>query len=215
MSERVRPPTDDFATEVYDPERQSALLGTPAGTVRRPASATLPAPAGAPPPTAMGTGTTGRTDPGTDSLTDLQVPMPAPPAHDESFEGEATAVTPRPGRAQIELATPTEIDPQPAAPAAPVARGASRSEPIRVISMKDPSEPQKPRAEGRVPLHVQLRSMAEVAGRDAPIELGRLAPPRDPKQARARRRRANLLWACVAVALACAITLACWLVAGR
>jgi hypothetical protein len=208
MTARARTPTDDF-TEIYDPDRQRALLDAPpaAGALRRPASATLPAPAGAPPPTALTAPPS--PDPAMDSLTDLRAPMPMPY---ESFEGEATAVTPLPGRAQIELATPTDIDPQ---PAAPFARRAERSEPIRVISMKAQSEPQKPRAEDRVPLHVQLRSMAEIAGRDAPIELGRLAPPRDPGQAPARHRRANALWACVAVVLACAIVLACWLVGGR
>jgi hypothetical protein len=143
--------------------------------------------------------------------------MPAP---FESFELDATEVTPMPGRAQVEQATPPHIDPAPPAPGAPVAamRGAHRSEPIRVISMKQRTEAEGPRSdEPRVPLHVQLRSIAEVAGlHDTPPGgLGNLAPPRDPHEARARRRRDNAIWVCVAIVLACAVMLAFWLVAGR
>jgi len=140
------------------------------------------------------------------------------PAAVESFELDATEVTPMPGHAQVEQATPTHVDPARPEPGVPVAHGALRSEPIRVISMKDHAEAPKPRNdEQRVPLHVQLRSIAEVAGiHDTPAGgLGHLAPPRDPRQARARRRRDNALWGCVAIALACAIMLAVWLVAGR
>jgi hypothetical protein len=94
-----------------------------------------------------------------------------------------------------------------------------RCEPIRVISMKDradASAPRNPPDQPRVPLHVQLRSLAEVAGlQDPPAGLGHLAPPRDPRQARKRRQRANVAWGCVALVLACGISLAIWLVAGR
>lgn len=107
----------------------------------------------------------------------------------------------------IEQATPTELMARP-----------ERSEPIRVFSMKERAASQ-PRGDAtpqpRVPLHVQLRSMAEVAGVHDRPDLGHLAPPRDPRQARARRRRDNLLWGCVALALACGISLAIWLIAGR
>lgn len=203
MSERVRRPTDDAATDVYDPERQHVLLHKP-------------------PP----------------------APGPLTPLF-ESFEQDVTEVTPipMPGRAPIEYATPTHIDPAPgdaASLADPLAdplpdpppdprspvelpapaerkRGLERSEPLRVISMKDHMESARPQNDGvRVPLHVQLRSMAEVAGRnDTPVELGRLAPPRDPRAARARHVRANVIWGCVAVVLACTISLVIWLVAGR
>jgi len=106
---------------------------------------------------------------------------------------------------EIEQGTPTELVAPP-----------ERSEPIRVISMKDRADASAPRnAPPRAPLHVQLRAMADVAGlRDTPA-FGNLAPPRDPRQARNRRRRANLAWAGVAVALACGISLAIWLIAGR
>jgi hypothetical protein len=137
----------------------------------------------------------------------------------EIFEQD-TEVGPRSRFAPVEQATPTHVDGPPAVPAAavPLARGAERSEPIRVISMKDQAEPARRRSEEmHAPLHVQLRSIAEVSRRrhDTPVGLGNLAPPRDPREARARRLRANVLWACVAILLAGAISLAIWLVAGR
>jgi hypothetical protein len=123
-------------------------------------------------------------------------------AQGESWE-LVTEVTPRP--VPVEQATPTELTARP-----------ERSEPLRVISMKDPAEGAVQRtAAPRVPLHVQLRTMAEVAGVHEPAGLGRLAPPHDPRHARMRRRRANLAWACLAVALAGGISLAIWLIAGR
>jgi len=134
-------------------------------------------------------------------------------------------VTPLPGSAAVEHATrmdaapgAPEGTPPGAPPGAPIdRRRLERSEPIRVISMKDHTEAAKPRSEDpRIQLQVQLRSMAEVAGRrEAPVKLGHLAPPRDPRRARARRVRANVIWGCVAVGLAGAIALAIWLVAGR
>jgi len=135
----------------------------------------------------------------------------------ESSEHDATEVTPRPGGPIAEGATPTHIDPLPAAPIA-VGR-AERSEPIRVVSMKDQLDRDRPRPdEARLPRPVQLRSMAEVARRgraDTPLGLGNLAPPRDPRQARARRVRANVVRAGVALGLACALAFAIWLIAGR
>lgn len=144
-------------------------------------------------------------------------------ASPEPWEQGATEVTPRPGPL-VEQATPTHVDPL--APGRPHEQGTptalmarpERSEPIRVISMKDPVARDRNPASGepRVPLHIQLRSIAEVAGlHDPPSGLGRLAPPRDPRRARSRRRRDNALWACVAIALACGISLAIWLIAGR
>lgn len=92
-----------------------------------------------------------------------------------------------------------------------------KSEPLHIISMKDQLGAQQRRIEERrVPLHVQLRSLAEVSGRnDTPVNLGHLAPPRDPHKVRASQLRANVLWVCVAIALACAISLTIWFVAGR
>src|SRR5262245_21414487 len=138
-----------------------------------------------------------------------------------------------PGDRIAEQATPTEIDSELPTPVASsptpveampveqatptvVAARPERSEPIRVISMKNRA-PSEPRAEEpRVPLHVQLRSMAEVAGTHGRAAgLGHLAPPRDPQQARRRRQRDNVVWACAAILLACAISLGIWFIAGR
>lgn len=102
-----------------------------------------------------------------------------------------------------------------AAPHAVIARGAERSEPLRVISMKQPGS-DKPRVEApRLPLHVQLRSIAEVAGRNAPQELGNLAPPRDAGLPAARARTPLALWVCIGLAIAFAIAFAIWFIAGR
>ena len=145
-------------------------------------------------------------------------PAEATDRHD-SWDRDATEVGPRAGAPPVEQPTPTHIDPRP-----PVEQGTptelsarpERSEPIRVFSMKDRTESARPRSEPRVPLHVQLRSMAEVAGLQEPRNaLGHLAPPRDPREVRARRRRDNVVWACVAIILACAISLAIWFIAGR
>jgi len=235
MSERSRRPTDEAMTEIYDPERPRARLAAPAAPAasasssapvassgRRPAPSTLPAPAGPPPP---------KLPPA--ELTPPRLPR-APQARPEprvpqvdSIEQPPAEVTPFSVRRPVEYAMSTHLDqgpggeaPDPPADQAVPAlrkRRFERSEPIRVISMKDHTEAAKPRAEDRrVPLHVQLRSMAEVAGlHDAPIGLGNLAPPRDPRQARARRLRDNMVWAGVAIVLACGIALAIWLIASR
>jgi hypothetical protein len=171
------------------------------------------------------------------------LPSHGAPEGGESFENDATEVSPRVGSSAVELPTPTEIDPMDgfgpgsttgsgtaaasadSVPAGPEPSGTpteltarpERSEPIVAISMKARTEQQKARAdEQRVPLHVQLRALAEVSGQHAAqIDLGNLAPPRDPREVRARRVRSNVARACVAVVLAAAIALAIWLVAGR
>jgi hypothetical protein len=143
--------------------------------------------------------------------TRIDTPPPGPPAGPQPGSSSPR----RPAREMslesaldLDLATPTSLAARP-----------ERSEPIRVISMKDQAGAGQPRIAGeqrRVPLHVQLRTMAEVAGmHDAPNTLGRLAPPHDPMRARKRHRRDNLVWACVAIVLAGGISLAIWLIAGR
>jgi hypothetical protein len=119
---------------------------------------------------------------------------------------EVPGVPPASSEPCVEQATPTEVTGR-----------AEPSEPIRMISMKDRTAAAPPRSdEPRAPLHVQLRSLAQVSSmRPPPGGLGRLAPPLDPDQARRRRHRANAAWACLAIALACGISLAIWLVAGR
>jgi len=141
------------------------------------------------------------------------VSPPGAASQGESWE-LITEVTPRP--IPVEQATPTELT---ARPECSEPTAVPPGEPLRVISMKAQAEAGAARAalagEPRVPLHVQLRTMAEVAGVHASGGLGRLAPPRDPRQALLRRRRANLAWACIAVVLAGGISLAIWLIAGR
>jgi len=196
MSARARRPTDDERTERFDPNR----LARPGARI------------GAPPQ---------RTDP--------PAAAPLTPIF-HSLEQDPTEVTPIP-RAAADQVTLREMEPAPSGLAAPAEprppvvpaapaerrRELQRSEPIRVISMKDQAEAQKPRRDDpRAQLQVQLRSLAEVRRRsDTPVRLGNLAPPRDPRQAAARRLRDNMIWAGVAIALACAIALAIWLVARR
>ena len=155
--------------------------------------------------------------------------MAAPGASQgESWE-LATEIGPRP--VAVEQETPTRIDTSaPAAAVVSVLVGEAeqatpteltarpeRSEPVRVISMKHQAEAGMPRAaaEPRVPLHIQLRTIAKAAGVHEAAGLGRLAPPHDPRLARKRRRLANLAWAGVSVALAAGISIAIWLIAGR
>jgi len=122
------------------------------------------------------------------------------------------------GAHDVQLATPTAVDPrrpvEQAAPPAPAPAPAPRriSEPLRVVSMKDVGSTTVKTA--RPVPKPQIRSIAEVTGRTArPPGMGRLAPPRDPKEVRARRMRDNVIWACLAVILACGVTLAIWFLA--
>jgi hypothetical protein len=153
--------------------------------------------------------------PGVEQATPTRIDTPpfGPPSEPPSGPRPGSSGLHRPARemsleSALDVATPTSLAARP-----------ERSEPIRMISMKDQAGAGQPRITGeqpRVPLHVQLRTMAEVAGlHDPPSGLGRLAPPRDPRQARTRRRRDNLVWACVAIGLAGGISLAIWLIAGR
>lgn len=200
MTTRARRPTDETGTgtgtDVYTPERQRALFGASPG--ERIASASESWDHDATEVDARGTTPADRP-----TLTEIDAARRTPP---------------------IEQATPTEIVARRERPAANLPNGerpaanlpnGERSEPIQMISMKNRAA-SEPRAEPRVPLHVQLRSMADVAGTRTPAAgLGRLAPPRDALQARKRRQRDNVVWACVAIVLACGISLGIWLIAGR
>jgi hypothetical protein len=84
------------------------------------------------------------------------------------------------------------------------------------ISMKTPANPNlapvvKPERE--MP-HVKLRAMSEVAKSQIPQNLGNLAPPYDPAEARARTVRDYVVWGSLAVIIASGIALVVWLVAG-
>jgi hypothetical protein len=95
----------------------------------------------------------------------------------------------------------------------PPAKPGNKSEPLQIISMKEQAD-REDKAERNLP-KVQLRSMASVTPPNAtpPHGMGNLAPPRDPRESRSRRVRDNVIWACVAVMLACGVTLAIWFLA--
>ena len=105
-------------------------------------------------------------------------------------------------------------DASPAMPAPEV-----RSEPIRVISMKASGEADAPE-ERQVKQHQpRLRQLSEVSPQrhrvaTPPGGLGYLAPPRDPREVRTRRRRELVIWGSVAVIIAGAVTLGVWFLAG-
>jgi len=89
-----------------------------------------------------------------------------------------------------------------------------QSQPIRAISMKTPDNP-KPIEPANPPTPIiprpKLRAISEVT----PVQqnLGNLAPPYDPKEARSRSMQEYVIWGCLAVILASAIALVVWFVA--
>ncbi len=97
----------------------------------------------------------------------------------------------------------------PLPPVLPLAPG-PRSEPIRVMSMKTPAPAEDKQA--RPVREVRMRAMADVH-QTPPRGMGFLAPPRDPKQARSRRWRDNVIWGSVAVIVAAVVMLAVWFLA--
>lgn len=85
-----------------------------------------------------------------------------------------------------------------------------QSEPIRMVSMKPPAAVIEKQA--RPVPDVRVRGMAEVH-QTPPRGMGFLAPPRDPKEARSRRWRDNVIWGSVAVIVAAVVMLAVWFIA--
>lgn len=103
----------------------------------------------------------------------------------------------------------------PKAPVVPAAAPAPAKQAFQTISMKTPADPNmKPieKAEREMP-HVRLRAMSEVAKQNQPQNLGNLAPPYNPAEARARTMRELVVWGCLAVMIASAIALVVWFVA--
>jgi hypothetical protein len=86
---------------------------------------------------------------------------------------------------------------------------------IVTISMKTPASPKLAPVE--VPEHekphIKLRALSEVSRAQIPLDLGNLAPPYDPDEARKRTLKEYLLWGSIAVILACVIALAVWFAA--
>lgn len=89
-----------------------------------------------------------------------------------------------------------------------------RSEPMRVISMKTPADLEREAKGQRVLPVVKLRAISEV-NQTPPRGMGNLAPPRDPREARSRRLRDNVIWGSLAVIVASIVTLAIWFLARR
>ncbi len=115
-------------------------------------------------------------------------------------------------------AGPTMID----TPRPPIVAVSKKDPPgkIQAISMKTPGQG-LPAPDANPPTPVlprpQLRGVAEVASHGkstGPVQnLGNLAQPYDPKQARARAMREYVIWGCLAVILASGVALVVWFVA--
>ena len=75
---------------------------------------------------------------------------------------------------------------------------------LKAISMKTPYDPDAPKREVKESVRpaVKLRAMSEVTRAQTHQNLGNLAPPYDPKEARAKSVRDYILWGCVAVIIA-------------
>jgi len=106
----------------------------------------------------------------------------------------------------------TVVD-KPRPPILPVSKK-EQSQPIKAISMKTPDNEKLPEsANPPTPIipRPKLRAISEVT----PVQqnLGNLAPPYDPKEARARSMREYVIWGCLAVILASAIALVVWFAA--
>jgi hypothetical protein len=94
--------------------------------------------------------------------------------------------------------------------------------PIKVVSKKTPGQV----SSGEIPLppdvarprpQVKLRAISELASKPhtPQQQLGYLAPPRDPNEVRARRRRDFVVWGSICVILACVFALGIWFIAKR
>lgn len=107
----------------------------------------------------------------------------------------------------------TERKPKPAPLPAPLPTPAPA--PIRAISMKTPADPNVRPVEKPAPElpHVRLRAMSEMSRAQQPQNLGNLAPPYDPAEARARTVREYVIWGSLAVMIASVIALVVWFVA--
>ena len=84
---------------------------------------------------------------------------------------------------------------------------------FKAISMKSPDGATKNEPEPPVLPAVKLRAMSEFHRAQTPQNLGNLAPPYDPHEARKRTAQDIIMWGCIAVILASAIALVVWFVA--
>jgi hypothetical protein len=83
---------------------------------------------------------------------------------------------------------------------------------IKAISMKTPGTSKVEMPESEMP-HIKLRAMSEFSRAKTPQNLGNLAPPYDPSEARKRSAREYAIWGCIAIMLASGIALVVWFVA--
>ena len=108
----------------------------------------------------------------------------------------------------IEIGTPTEIDPP----------RKERSEPIRVISMKTPAEVAAEKQKLGAKQHkAEIRALSDVVRQNAtpPRGMGYLAPPANQKERNVRKLRDWLIWGSVLVIISCVVMLGVWFLAGR
>lgn len=86
---------------------------------------------------------------------------------------------------------------------------------IKAISMKTPLDADAPVREVKAPVlpAVKLRAMSEVTRAQTHQPLGNLAPPYDPRAARAKSTREYIVWGSIAVIIASAIAVVVWFVA--
>jgi hypothetical protein len=92
---------------------------------------------------------------------------------------------------------------------------AASSNKIVAISMKTPADPKLApvKVQEKDMPHSKLRALSEVSRAQIPLNLGNLAPPYDPNEARKRTMKEYIVWGCISVMLACAIALAVWFLA--
>lgn len=97
----------------------------------------------------------------------------------------------------------------------PGAKPASASQPLRAISMKTPGELAAEKGAGKVQPDPRRMQIRELRPRHAtpPQGLGRLAPPRDERETRVRRRQDLLIWGSVIVIVGSFVTLGIWFLA--
>jgi hypothetical protein len=79
--------------------------------------------------------------------------------------------------------------------------------------MKSPDGATKKEPEAPVLPAVKLRAMSEFHRAQTPQNLGNLAPPYDPHEARKRTAKEYVMWGSIAVILASGIALVVWFVA--
>lgn len=85
------------------------------------------------------------------------------------------------------------------------------------ISMKTPMDQPRDDAPGQTPIvkRPKLRAISEITPlpHAQPKNLGYLAPPRDPAEARSRRTRDMVIWSSMAVIVASVVALVIWFIA--